>query len=195
MLRQCVGGAGPEAFLCKYCGCSFWQLHVRTADEAVNVGPAAAADSYLNMEAILAAVDRTGAQAVSTCRAQACNRVHTPRLHGLRACRSTQATASFPRISDLQKSWCVSLACWHPLVVLLSLPVMQAKRGVTFIGPGVHAIRVMGDKLESKRTALQAGVNTIPGFDGIVKVTRTGMQPVGWWTCCASSVHRVLRKP
>lgn len=50
------------------------------------------------------------------------------------------------------------------------VPVMQAKRGVTFIGPGVHAIRVMGDKLESKRTALKAGVNTIPGFDGIVEV-------------------------
>ena len=39
-----------------------------------------------------------------------------------------------------------------------------------FFGPGVHAIRVMGDKLESKRTALKAGVNIIPGFDGIVEV-------------------------
>lgn len=27
----------------------------------------------------------------------------------------------------------------------------------------------MGDKLESKRLAMAAGVNTIPGFDGIVK--------------------------
>ena len=27
----------------------------------------------------------------------------------------------------------------------------------------------MGDKLESKRTALSAKVNTIPGFDGILK--------------------------
>lgn len=51
---------------------------------------------------------------------------------------------------------------------------MQARHGVTFIGPGAHAIRVMGDKLESKRTALQAGVSTIPGFDGIVKVTGAG---------------------
>ena len=41
---------------------------------------------------------------------------------------------------------------------------------VTFIGPGVHAIGVMGDKLESKRTAENAKVNTIPGYDGIVKV-------------------------
>lgn len=27
----------------------------------------------------------------------------------------------------------------------------------------------MGDKLESKRLAMAAGVNTIPGYDGIVK--------------------------
>ena len=38
-----------------------------------------------------------------------------------------------------------------------------------FIGPRMHAIHVMGDKLESKRTALGAKVNTIPGFDGILK--------------------------
>lgn len=43
------------------------------------------------------------------------------------------------------------------------------KMGVTFIGPDAHAIHVMGDKLESKRTALEAKVNTIPGFDGVVK--------------------------
>ena len=29
----------------------------------------------------------------------------------------------------------------------------------------------MGDKLESKRIALNASVNTIPGFDGVIKVT------------------------
>ena len=40
---------------------------------------------------------------------------------------------------------------------------------MTFIGPNTHAIHVMGDKLESKRTAIEAKVNTIPGFDGIVK--------------------------
>ena len=45
-----------------------------------------------------------------------------------------------------------------------------AKRGVVFIGPDTHAIWVMGDKLESKRTAMAASVSTIPGFDGIVKV-------------------------
>ncbi|XP_050725092.1 propionyl-CoA carboxylase alpha chain, mitochondrial-like [Eriocheir sinensis] len=41
--------------------------------------------------------------------------------------------------------------------------------GVSFIGPNAAAIVGMGDKLESKRLAMAAGVNTIPGFDGIVK--------------------------
>ncbi|KAJ8958888.1 hypothetical protein NQ318_019656 [Aromia moschata] len=40
---------------------------------------------------------------------------------------------------------------------------------VAFIGPSARAITGMGDKLESKRLATAAGVNTIPGFDGIVK--------------------------
>ena len=34
------------------------------ADEKVNVGPALASDSYLNMDAIFRAIDKTGAQAV-----------------------------------------------------------------------------------------------------------------------------------
>ncbi|UGY95052.1 biotin carboxylase N-terminal domain-containing protein [Streptomyces gobiensis] len=39
-------------------------LHVREADTAVRIGPAAAADSYLSGAALLAAAARTGAQAV-----------------------------------------------------------------------------------------------------------------------------------
>ncbi len=38
--------------------------HVADADEAVLVGPAPAKDSYLNVDAILAAIDETGAKAV-----------------------------------------------------------------------------------------------------------------------------------
>ena len=36
--------------------------------------------------------------------------------------------------------------------------------GVRFIGPANHAIKVMGDKIESKKLAQSAGVNTVPGY-------------------------------
>jgi len=39
-------------------------LHARLADEAVNIGPARARDSYLNVEKIIAAAKETGADAV-----------------------------------------------------------------------------------------------------------------------------------
>ncbi|XP_053333238.1 propionyl-CoA carboxylase alpha chain, mitochondrial [Clarias gariepinus] len=44
-----------------------------------------------------------------------------------------------------------------------------AAEGVAFIGPDTHAIQAMGDKIESKLIAKAAKVNTIPGFDGVVK--------------------------
>ncbi|KAM5275332.1 propionyl-CoA carboxylase alpha chain isoform 2-T2 [Hipposideros larvatus] len=44
-----------------------------------------------------------------------------------------------------------------------------AAEDVTFIGPDTHAIQAMGDKIESKLLAKNAKVNTIPGFDGVVK--------------------------
>ena len=37
--------------------------------------------------------------------------------------------------------------------------------GITFIGPPPAAIRAMGDKIESRRLASDAGVDTIPGVD------------------------------
>ena len=40
------------------------QLHVHMADKAVRVGPAAATESYLDMEAIFRAIDKTGAQVI-----------------------------------------------------------------------------------------------------------------------------------
>ncbi|MDP6390318.1 MAG: acetyl/propionyl/methylcrotonyl-CoA carboxylase subunit alpha [Alphaproteobacteria bacterium] len=40
--------------------------------------------------------------------------------------------------------------------------------GVAFIGPGVKAISAMGDKIESKKLAAEAGVTTIPGHDEVI---------------------------
>ncbi|XP_015218909.1 propionyl-CoA carboxylase alpha chain, mitochondrial isoform X3 [Lepisosteus oculatus] len=100
-------------------------VHVKMADEAVCVGPAPTSKSYLNMDAIMEAIRKTGAQAV------------------------------------------------HPGYGFLSENKEFARRlaaeGVTFIGPDTHAIQAMGDKIESKLIAKNAKVNTIPGFDGVVK--------------------------
>ncbi|KAJ2882635.1 hypothetical protein H4R27_003320 [Coemansia aciculifera] len=41
--------------------------------------------------------------------------------------------------------------------------------GVAFIGPREYALAAMGDKIQSKIIAREAGVNTIPGFDGVVR--------------------------
>lgn len=40
--------------------------------------------------------------------------------------------------------------------------------GVVFIGPTSKSIKAMGDKIESKRVAMAAKVNMIPGYDGEV---------------------------
>ncbi|XP_040847105.1 propionyl-CoA carboxylase alpha chain, mitochondrial isoform X4 [Ochotona curzoniae] len=61
----------------------------------------------------------------------------------------------------------------HPGYGFLSENKEFAKRlaseNVIFIGPDTHAIQAMGDKIESKLLAKKAKVNTIPGFDGVVK--------------------------
>ncbi|KAK3596916.1 hypothetical protein CHS0354_031695 [Potamilus streckersoni] len=44
-----------------------------------------------------------------------------------------------------------------------------AEIGVEFIGPSSKSIHAMGDKIESKRIAMRAKVNMIPGHDGVVK--------------------------
>ncbi|XP_069746599.1 propionyl-CoA carboxylase alpha chain, mitochondrial isoform X2 [Narcine bancroftii] len=100
-------------------------VHVKMADEASCVGPAPTNKSYLNLDAVIEAIQKSGVQAV------------------------------------------------HPGYGFLSENKDFARRlaaeGVTFIGPDTHAIQAMGDKIESKLIAKNAKVNTIPGYDGVVK--------------------------
>ena len=60
----------------------------------------------------------------------------------------------------------------HPGYGFLSENAKFAKAlsdiGVTFIGPPEHAIKSMGDKITSKKIAQDAGVNTVPGYMGII---------------------------
>ncbi len=43
------------------------------------------------------------------------------------------------------------------------------KEGIVFIGPKVHAIQAMGDKIASKKLAMAAGVTTIPGYTDVIE--------------------------
>jgi len=43
-----------------------------------------------------------------------------------------------------------------------------AEHGITFIGPSAEHIRIMGDKIEAKRTAKALGIPVVPGSDGSV---------------------------
>jgi propionyl-CoA carboxylase alpha chain len=44
-----------------------------------------------------------------------------------------------------------------------------AAKGIAFIGPNAKAIAAMGDKIESKKLAAEAGVATVPGHLGIIE--------------------------
>ena len=44
-----------------------------------------------------------------------------------------------------------------------------SKTKIKFIGPNIEAIKIMGDKIQSKNLAIKARVNTIPGFNEVIK--------------------------
>jgi acetyl-CoA carboxylase biotin carboxylase subunit len=97
-------------------------MHVRLADESVCIGPPPARESYLNIPALVAACEITGAEAV------------------------------------------------HPGYGFLSENARFAEvlesHGIRFIGPRAEHIRIMGDKIEAKRTAVRLGIPVVPGSDG-----------------------------
>src|SRR6476620_4368670 len=53
------------------------------------------------------------------------------------------------------------------------------KAGIAFIGPPPKAIAAMGDKIESKKLAKQAGVNVVPGFLGDIATTDDAVKIAG----------------
>ncbi len=64
----------------------------------------------------------------------------------------------------------------HPGYGFLSENSSFAKQlealGVTFVGPGVKAIESMGDKITSKKIAINAKVSTVPGYMGEIKTSK-----------------------
>ncbi len=95
-------------------------LHVRLADESWNVGPAPAAESYLNQARVLKIAHESGAEAI------------------------------------------------HPGYGFLSenaeFAAAVADEGLIWVGPPAAAIRAMGDKITSRRSAEGFGVPTVPGI-------------------------------
>jgi acetyl-CoA carboxylase biotin carboxylase subunit len=100
-------------------------MHVRLADEAICIGPPAAADSYLNIPAIISAAEISHADAIH------------PGYGFL------SENARFAEIVELHN--------------------------IVWIGPKPEHIRVMGDKVEAKRTAAKLGLPLVPGSDGPVE--------------------------
>jgi propionyl-CoA carboxylase alpha chain len=43
------------------------------------------------------------------------------------------------------------------------------KAGVIFVGPSTYSIEMMGDKIQSKKIAIEANVSTVPGHMGVIK--------------------------
>jgi acetyl-CoA carboxylase, biotin carboxylase subunit len=99
-------------------------MHVRLSDESVCIGPPQSKDSYLNIPALLAACEITGADAV------------------------------------------------HPGYGFLSenarFAEILSEHNLRFIGPKAEHIRLMGDKIEAKKTAKKLGIPVVPGSDGAV---------------------------
>ncbi|MFL0415303.1 acetyl/propionyl/methylcrotonyl-CoA carboxylase subunit alpha [uncultured Sphingomonas sp.] len=106
--------------------------HVLMADEAVRLGPAPAAESYLKADLILAAAKATGADCIH------------------------------PGYGFLSERESFAKAC--------------AEAGIAFVGPPPNAIAAMGDKIESKKLAKEAGVNVVPGFLGEIADTEEAVK-------------------
>jgi propionyl-CoA carboxylase alpha chain len=68
----------------------------------------------------------------------------------------------------------------HPGYGFLSENEGFAKRveaeGMAFIGPKAHSIAAMGDKIASKKLALEAQVNTIPGWNEPIETAEAAVQ-------------------
>ncbi|HEX8567411.1 MAG TPA: acetyl-CoA carboxylase biotin carboxylase subunit [Pyrinomonadaceae bacterium] len=94
-------------------------LHVRFADEAICIGPAPSAQSYLNIPAIISAAEITNVDAIH------------------------------PGYGFLAESETFAKIC--------------EDCNIKFIGPRPEVIKMMGDKVEARRTMQAAGVPILPG--------------------------------
>ena len=68
----------------------------------------------------------------------------------------------------------------HPGYGFLSenplLPEICARRGIIFIGPDTRVVHHMGNKIEARRSMIEAGVPVVPGSDGNLADLDAGLQ-------------------
>jgi acetyl-CoA carboxylase biotin carboxylase subunit len=99
--------------------------YLQLADEAVCIGPAESAKSYLNIPRIISAAEITDVEAI------------------------------------------------HPgygfLAENINFAQICSDCGITFIGPPVEAMQLLGDKVEARKLASKAGVPVVPGSDGALE--------------------------
>lgn len=91
------------------------------------------------------------------------------------------ATESYLSIENIIKAVRKSGAAGvHPGYGFLSENYNFAKilkeEGVALIGPTPHSIRVMGDKIEAKKIAIESKVDTIPGYMGVIKDVKQAIE-------------------
>ena len=72
----------------------------------------------------------------------------------VQACRETGAEAVHPGYGFLSEK--------------AAFAERLADEGIVFIGPKPHAMKNMGDKITSKKLAMRAGVNTVPGHADVI---------------------------
>ncbi|KAL2540573.1 Methylcrotonoyl-CoA carboxylase subunit alpha [Abeliophyllum distichum] len=134
-----------------------YSLHVKSADEAVRIGPPPARLSYLNASAIIEAATKTGAQ-------KQCLRVEILDVFNSRKLQKDFLTTLYNHTGrqDNRQSTQVMVS-YQKVLILLNFVKM---RGFAFIGPPASAIREMGDKSASKRIMGAAGVPLVPGYHG-----------------------------
>jgi acetyl-CoA carboxylase biotin carboxylase subunit len=99
--------------------------YLQLADEAICIGPADSAESYLNISRIISAAEIADVEAIHP-------------GYGFLA-----ENVNFARICQ--------------------------ECGITFIGPPVEAMQLLGDKVRARKLAQEARVAVVPGSDGVIE--------------------------
>ena len=105
------------------------------ADEAICIGPAVPAESYLNIPRIMSAAEVSNVDAIH------------------------------PGYGFLAENENFAQIC--------------RECGIIFIGPPPEAMRLLGDKVEARKLAKKAGVDLVPGSDGVVADEAEGLEIAG----------------